>query len=122
LRNAGVWEALNHHLVMLDRERTGREASPSAAMIDSQSVKSSEAGGPRGDGAIPLLRALRRRFPFVLRAFAVHAQRWVVEGCFARLGRNRRLAKEPEATIGSAEAFLYAASVMLLLCRVARAA
>jgi putative transposase len=47
-RDAGLWEALNHHLVLLDRERAGREASPSAAVIDSQSVKTSEAGGPRG--------------------------------------------------------------------------
>jgi putative transposase len=47
-RDAGVWETINHHLVMIDRERVGREASPSAAVIDSQSVKTSEAGGPRG--------------------------------------------------------------------------
>ncbi len=186
-RDAGVWEALNHHLVMLDRERAGREASPSAAVIDSQSVKSSEAGGPRGydagkkvqgrkrhamvdtdgrplvlqchaasvqdrDGAVPLLRASRRRFPFVLRAFAdaayaarrvaeatciaieivrkpkdqvgfaVHPRRWVVERCFAWLGRNRRLAKDFEATIASATAFLYAASTTLLVRRLARSA
>ena len=33
---------------MADRERVGREASPSGAIIDSQSVKTTEAGGPRG--------------------------------------------------------------------------
>jgi transposase len=26
-RDAGVWEAMNHHLVVLDRERSGREAT-----------------------------------------------------------------------------------------------
>jgi transposase len=44
-RDRGVWQRLNHRLVMLDRERAGREASPSAAVIDSQSVKATEAGG-----------------------------------------------------------------------------
>jgi transposase len=33
---------------MADRERIGRDGSPSAAIIDSQSVKTAEAGGPRG--------------------------------------------------------------------------
>ena len=35
-RDDGTWERINHHLVMLDRERAGREASPTAAVIDSQ--------------------------------------------------------------------------------------
>ena len=47
-RNDGTWETINHHLVMLDRERAGREASPTAAVIDSQSVKTTESGGVRG--------------------------------------------------------------------------
>jgi putative transposase len=54
--------------------------------------------------------------------FAVHPRRWVVERFFAWLGRNRRLAKDIEASIASAQAFLYAASVMLLLRRLARSA
>ena len=52
--------------------------------------------------------------------FAVHARRWVVERFFAWINRNRRLAKDFEATIASAEAFLYAASAILLLRRLAR--
>jgi putative transposase len=47
-RREGLFETINHHLVMHDRERAGYEASPSAAVIDSQSVKTCEAGGPRG--------------------------------------------------------------------------
>ena len=52
--------------------------------------------------------------------FAVLPRRWVVERFFAWIGRNRRLAKDFEASIDSARAFLYAASVMLLSRRIAR--
>ena len=54
--------------------------------------------------------------------FAVHAKRWVVEWFFAWISRNRRLWKESEATLASAKAFLYAASVMILVRRIAKAA
>lgn len=185
LREEGVFRTINHHLLMRDRERAGREASPSAAVIDSQSARTTEAGGPRGydagkkikgrkrhamvdtdgralvlqahaasvqdrDGATPLLKASRNAFPFVERVFAdsayagervakatsiaveivrkspdqvgfaVQPRRWVVERFFAWIGRNRRLAKDFEASIASAEALLYAASVMLLIRRLAR--
>ena len=35
-RDDGRFERINHALVMADRERVGRDASPSAAIIDSQ--------------------------------------------------------------------------------------
>ena len=55
-RNAGLFERINLLLVMLDREREGREASPSAAVIDSQSIKTSETGGTKGyDGGKKLV-------------------------------------------------------------------
>jgi len=41
----GVWEAIWAELHMALRERTGRKASPSAAVLDTQSVKSAEKGG-----------------------------------------------------------------------------
>ena len=103
------------------------------------------------DGGGPLLRVSRRIFPFIQRifgdsgyagekvttatliaveivrknpdqvGFAVNPRRWVAEQFFAWIGRNRRLAKDFEATIDSSRAFLYAASVMLLVRRIARA-
>jgi transposase len=152
-------------------ERVGRDASPTAAIIDSQSAKTTEAGGPRGYDAGKKINRRKRhacehprprwwrtasaclaaRLPVhpahlrrrricrekVTRAtsiaveivrkspdqidFAVNPRRWVVERFFAWIGRNRRLAKDFEATIDSARAFLYAASVMLLVRRIARA-
>jgi transposase len=43
-RNDGRFERINHALVTADRERVGRDASPSAAII----VKTTKAGGWRG--------------------------------------------------------------------------
>ena len=37
--DAGVWESIRHHLVVMLREREGKEPSPSAAIVDTQSVK-----------------------------------------------------------------------------------
>jgi transposase len=43
----GTIKRIHHALYVRCREEAGREASPSAAIIDSQSVKSAEKGGSR---------------------------------------------------------------------------
>ena len=59
-RDDGLLEKINHSLVMADRERVGREASPSGAIINSQSVKTTEAGGPRGYDAGKKIKGRKR--------------------------------------------------------------
>jgi putative transposase len=55
------------------------------------------------------------------RGFKVLPRRWVVERTFSWLGQNRRMSKDYERLCASAEAFVYAAMIRLMVRRLARA-
>jgi transposase len=55
-RDTGVLETINHLLVTAGQERVGWEAAPTAAVLDSHSVKTTGSGGPRGYDAGPKVK------------------------------------------------------------------
>ena len=183
------WAALNDTLRTLVRKDQGKRPQPTAAVLDSQSVKSAGHGGPVGydagkrikgrkrhllvdtlglvlgvvitpadtterDGAKAVLRRVlawliglrllwvdggytgtafahwvraRRRTLAVqvvqrsdaVRGFKVLPRRWVIERTFGWLLHQRRLVRDYEQTLSSAEAFVYIAMIRIQLRRLA---
>ena len=59
-RDRGLWSRIVSVLVMSPREAEGREAAPTAVVVDSQTVKTTEAGGPRGFGVAEKIKGRKR--------------------------------------------------------------
>ena len=184
-----LWAALNDALRTLVRRTQGKRARPTAASLDSQSVKSDGHGGPVGydagkrikgrkrhllvdtlglvlgvavtpantterDGAQMVLgrvlgwftwlrilwvdggytgatfaqwvKGLRHKLAVEVvkrsdatAGFKVLPRRWVVERTFGWLMRQRRLVRDYETTVTSAEAWIYIAMIRIQLRRLA---
>lgn len=70
-RGSGLLDTINQLLVMTAREQAGREASPSAGVIDSQSAKTTESGGICGYDAGKKVKGRKRHIVTDTCGFAI---------------------------------------------------
>jgi Transposase DDE domain len=72
-RDDGTWQNINHYLIQDARIAQGSKGSPSAGVIDSQSVKTTESGGVRGYDACKKVKGRKRHIITDTNGFLVHA-------------------------------------------------
>ena len=106
----GTLDRIHYALYEKCREQAGREASPTAAIIDSQSVKRR----PWPRFRTQLETEIVKRSDCA-KGFVVLPRRWIVERTIAWLNRCRRLAKDWENLNLSGLIFLRFASIRLML-------
>jgi transposase len=70
----GLWERINRTLVAQARQRVGRRLAPSVGIIDSQSVPTTESGGPRGIDAGKRIKGRKRHIVTDTEGFLLAAQ------------------------------------------------
>ena len=75
-RDDRTWITINHLLLMQVRETLGREASPTAGAIDTQSVKTTESGGPRGFDAGKKVKGRKREIVVDTEGHLITADIW----------------------------------------------
>src|SRR6266496_3590141 len=59
-RDDGTWHWINNALGRRGRQTVGRKPLPSAGIVDSQSVKTTESGGPRGFDPFKRIKGRKR--------------------------------------------------------------